>query len=192
MLASAVASHRVCRPAPWRGEEHGRREHPVRAQAEQQGEDAESRAAGDGEQGGGGSQARAGWTRAARLEEEQRIAEARAGLRERARIAQEMHDSLGHELSPIALRAGALQVAADLRAAATDATDRLPAARIIGVLREGDGPVPPAPAGESVEQLVARAAESGLPVHWEPTGAGTAVQPARSPNASRTGWWARR
>ncbi|WP_406494477.1 hypothetical protein OHB06_28235 [Streptomyces sp. NBC_01604] len=96
-----------------------------------------------------------------------------------------MHDSLDHELSPIALRAGALQVAAD-------ATDRLPAARIIGVLREGDGPVPPAPAGESVEQLVARAAESGLPVHWEPTGAGTAVQPARSPNASRTGWCARR
>ncbi|MDQ1047610.1 hypothetical protein [Streptomyces sp. V4I2] len=75
-----------------------------------------------------------------------------------------MHDSPGHELSPIALRA-----------AAADATDRRH--RIIGVLREGDEPVPPAPAGDSVEQLVARAAESGLPVHWEPTGAGTAVQP---------------
>ncbi|KES03690.1 histidine kinase [Streptomyces toyocaensis] len=122
----------------------------------------------------------AGWLRAARLEEEQRLTEERARLRERARIAQDMHDSLGHELSLIALRAAALQVApdlpghhrtaaADLRAAAADATDRLH--RIIGVLREEDDePVPLAPAGENVEQLVARAAESGLPVRWE-TGA---------------------
>ncbi|WP_217235035.1 sensor histidine kinase [Streptomyces sp. AC555_RSS877] len=130
--------------------------------------------------------ARAGWTRAARLEDEQRGAEERARLRERARIAQDMHDSLGHELSLIALRAGALQVApdlpeghraaaADLRAAAADATDRLH--RIIGVLREDDEPVPLSPPGESVEQLVARAAESGLPVCWQPAGSGTAGQP---------------
>jgi signal transduction histidine kinase len=128
--------------------------------------------------------ARAGWTLAARLEGEQRIAEERARLRERARIAQDMHDSLGHELSLIALRAGALQVAADLpdrhraaaadlRAAAAEATDRLH--RIIGVLREDDEPVPLAPAGEDVEQLVARAAASGLPVRWAPGGTGTAV-----------------
>ncbi|MEU9356128.1 histidine kinase [Streptomyces griseoloalbus] len=128
----------------------------------------------------------AGWLRAARLEEEQRLTEERARLRERARIAQDMHDSLGHELSLIALRAGALQVApdlpghhraaaADLRAAAADATDRLH--RIIGVLREDDDePVPLAPAGEDVAQLVARAAESGLPVRWE-TGRNTAVEP---------------
>ncbi|ELS55290.1 hypothetical protein STVIR_3730 [Streptomyces viridochromogenes Tue57] len=119
--------------------------------------------------------AEAGWTRAARLEGEQRIAEERARLRERARIAQDMHDSLGHELSLIALRAGALQVApdlpdhhraaaADLRAAAADATDRLH--RIIGVLREEDEPVSLTPPGETVGQLVARAAESGLPVRW--------------------------
>ncbi|MFB6849766.1 sensor histidine kinase [Streptomyces sp. NPDC056373] len=117
-----------------------------------------------------------GWLRAARLEDETRFAEEGAKLRERARIAQDMHDSLGHELSLIALRAGALQVAhglgdehraaaADLRAAAADATDRLH--RIIGVLREDDDePVPLAPAGETLEQLVARAAESGLPVRW--------------------------
>ncbi|MFG2134894.1 sensor histidine kinase [Streptomyces sp. NPDC048751] len=130
--------------------------------------------------------AEAGWNRAARLEDERRGAEERARLRERARIAQDMHDSLGHELSLIALRAGALQVAADLpehhraavadlRAAAADATDRLH--RIIGVLREDDEPAPLTPAGESVEQLVARAAESGLPVRWEPTGAAPAVAP---------------
>ncbi|WP_328425034.1 sensor histidine kinase [Streptomyces sp. NBC_00443] len=126
----------------------------------------------------------AGWNRAARLEGEQRIAEERARLRERARIAQDMHDSLGHELSLIALRAGALQVApdlpdhhrtaaADLRAAAADATDRLH--RIIGVLREEDEPVSLSPPGETVEQLVARAAESGLAVHWAEPDGGTAV-----------------
>lgn len=131
--------------------------------------------------------AEAGWTRAARLEAEQRIAEERARLRERARIAQDMHDSLGHELSLIALRAGALQVApdlpdhhrtaaADLRAAAADATDRLH--RIIGVLREENEPVPLTPPGETVEQLVARAAESGLPVRWEPVGDRTAREGA--------------
>ncbi len=122
----------------------------------------------------------AGWLRAARLEEKQRFAEERARLRERARIAQDMHDSLGHELSLLALRAGVLQVApdlperhraaaADLRAAARDATDRLH--RIIGVLREdADEPLPLAPAGETVGQLVARAAESGLPVRCETGG----------------------
>jgi signal transduction histidine kinase len=124
--------------------------------------------------------AEAGWLRAARLEDEARFAEERARLRERARIAQDMHDSLGHELSLIALRAAALQVApvlgdehraaaADLRTAAADATDRLH--RIIGVLREDDDePVPLAPAGETLEQLVARAAESGLPVRWDLAG----------------------
>ncbi|WP_406198935.1 histidine kinase [Streptomyces sp. NBC_01017] len=126
----------------------------------------------------------AGWNRAARLEGEQRIAEERARLRERARIAQDMHDSLGHELSLIALRAGALQVApdlpdhhrtaaADLRVAAADATDRLH--RIIGVLREENEPVSLSPPGETVEQLVTRAAESGLPVRWGKPEGGTAV-----------------
>ncbi|WP_069886316.1 sensor histidine kinase [Streptomyces luteocolor] len=116
--------------------------------------------------------AAAGWARADQLEREQRIVADRARLRERARIAQDMHDSLGHELSLIAVRAGALQVApdlpdphreaaADLREAASQATDRLHA--IIGLLRdEGDEQAPLSPAGESVAGLVARAAASGL------------------------------
>ncbi|WJV47026.1 sensor histidine kinase [Streptomyces flavofungini] len=124
--------------------------------------------------------AAAGWARADQLEREQRIVADRARLRERARIAQDMHDSLGHELSLIAVRAGALQVAADLpahhRAAASDlreaaatATDRL--REIIGVLRdEGDESAPLAPPGETVAQLVARAAESGLSVRYEDDG----------------------
>ncbi|MFF1693009.1 sensor histidine kinase [Streptomyces sp. NPDC058257] len=120
--------------------------------------------------------AAAGWARAGQLEREQRIVADRARLRERARIAQDMHDSLGHELSLIAVRAGALQVAADLperhrgaaadlRVAASDATDRLH--EIIGLLREeGDEVAPLAPAGESVRALVERAADSGLPVRY--------------------------
>nr|WP_258022318.1 histidine kinase [Streptomyces anatolicus] len=121
--------------------------------------------------------AAAGWTRADQLEREQRIVADRARLRERARIAQDMHDSLGHELSLIAVRAGALQVApdlpdphreavADLRAAASHATDRLHA--IIGLLREDDDErAPLAPTGESVADLVTRAAESGLQIAYE-------------------------
>ncbi|MEV3856794.1 histidine kinase [Streptomyces sp. NPDC050095] len=116
----------------------------------------------------------AGWARAEQLEREHRIVADRARLRERARIAQDMHDSLGHELSLIALRAGALQVtpgladkhrtaAAELRAAASDATDRLHG--IIGLLREEDDEQAPlAPPGESIADLVERAAGSGLPV----------------------------
>ncbi|WP_406338223.1 sensor histidine kinase [Streptomyces sp. NBC_00649] len=115
----------------------------------------------------------AGWARAEQLEREHRIIADRARLRERARIAQDMHDSLGHELSLIALRAGALQVApgmaeahrtaaAELRAAASDATDRLHG--IVGLLREDDEPAPLAPPGESIAALIERAADSGLPV----------------------------
>ncbi|SPE53460.1 nitrate/nitrite sensor protein NarX [Streptomyces netropsis] len=124
----------------------------------------------------------AGWSRAAQLEREQEIVADRARLRERARIARDMHDSLGHELSLIALRAGALQVApgldpahrtaaADLREAAAAATDRLH--DIIGVLRDpepgpGPGPRPPTaplvPADETIPALVERAATSGLRV----------------------------
>ncbi len=108
---------------------------------------------------------RAGWERVEQLEREQRIVAERERLRERARIAQDMHDSLGHELALLAVRAGALQVAADLperhrkaaaelRAGAADATDRLH--EIIGLLRdEADG---------SVAGLVRRAASSGMDV----------------------------
>ncbi|WP_329520629.1 sensor histidine kinase [Spirillospora sp. NBC_01491] len=91
----------------------------------------------------------AGWERAEHLEREQQIIAERERLRERARIAQDMHDSLGHELVLIAVRAGALQVApglderhrtaaAELRAGAADATDQL--RKIIGVLQpDSDG-----------------------------------------------------
>ncbi|WP_245788899.1 sensor histidine kinase [Amycolatopsis marina] len=117
--------------------------------------------------------ARTGWERAERLEHEQRVAAEQARLRERARIATDMHDSLGHELSLIALRAGALEVSAhlderdrtaagELRESAAAATDRLH--EIIGVLRADDEGAPVRPADEAISELVERVAASGMAV----------------------------
>lgn len=118
--------------------------------------------------------ATAGWERAERIEREQRMEIDQARLLERSRIAEDMHDSVGHELSLIALRAAALEVATDLpdrhrraatelREAAAAATDRL--GEIIGVLRDAEAQAPVVPSHESVADLVERAAASGLSVH---------------------------
>ncbi|MFJ3904711.1 sensor histidine kinase [Streptomyces sp. NPDC090025] len=117
-----------------------------------------------------------GWELADRMEREQEAVADRERLRERSRIAGDMHDSLGHELALLALRAGALELdpalgtvqqraAGELRVAAADATARL--RDIIGVLREGDedaAVAPVAPPDESVAELVARARDSGMAV----------------------------
>ncbi|GHA21696.1 two-component sensor histidine kinase [Streptomyces spiroverticillatus] len=127
---------------------------------------------------------RDGWDRAQALEERQRAVAERARLRERERIAADMHDSLGHELSLVALRAGALELSptltdtdradlADLRTAVADAVDHL--RDTIGVLRAA-APSPTSPP-ESVEQLVARARESGAPVTLHRTGTGPSLAP---------------
>ncbi|MFD2764805.1 sensor histidine kinase [Micromonospora eburnea] len=116
--------------------------------------------------------AEAGRRHAETEERERRAAVDRVRLRERARIAQEMHDSLGHDLSLIALRAAALELAADLplahraaagelRASVAAATDRLH--EIIGVLREErSGSL--RPADETVAELVCGARDAGMAV----------------------------
>ncbi|TDD86391.1 histidine kinase [Actinomadura rubrisoli] len=122
---------------------------------------------------------RSGRNQVARLEWEQRIIARQTRLRERARIAQDMHDSLGHELSLIALRVGALEVAPDLkerqrgvfgelRSAVTAATERL--TEIVGVL--GDDTEPPAedPAQRDIRRLVERARDSGMEIDLRVTG----------------------
>jgi signal transduction histidine kinase len=112
--------------------------------------------------------------RVTRLERERELVAGRARAQERARIATDMHDSLGHELALIALRAGALELAPDLTEAnreaaaalrrnAVDATDRL--RQTIGILR--DEPAPAAPLDESIEALVGRAAEAGMRISLE-------------------------
>ncbi|MFG3419813.1 sensor histidine kinase [Micromonospora sp. NPDC049460] len=120
----------------------------------------------------------AGWEHADLLERQQRAAAERARMRERARIAQDMHDSLGHDLALIALKAGGLEVATDLderhrraagelRASVTAATEQL--AQIIGVLREDGAPAPTRPAAEGVADLVGRARDAGMTVRlrWD-------------------------
>ncbi|WP_067803423.1 sensor histidine kinase [Actinomadura formosensis] len=148
---------------------------------------------------------RAGWERAERLEHQQRITAERERLRERARIAQDMHDSLGHELALIAVRAGALQVtpglddrhraaAAELRTGAAEATDHL--REIIGVLRDdhhdhhsdgglGGGAARVRPARESIPDLVDRARASGVPIHLTGHDALTGLPPMAALTAHR-------
>lgn len=123
--------------------------------------------------------AAAGWDRARHLEREQEMHADRARMRERARIAQDMHDSLGHDLSLLALRAAVLEVdpalpeahraaAADLRAGAAAATDRLH--EIIGVLQTDNRAAPTEPVHESIDDLVARSRKSGMSVVLERSG----------------------
>lgn len=136
----------------------------------------------------------AGWERAERMEHEQQMLVEQARLRERARIAQDMHDSLGHELGLIALRAGGLEMADDLdarhrtaagelRTAAAAATERL--GEIIGILREDHTQAPLQPAGETIGALVERATESGLDVRLVTTGSAADMPPVVQQAANR-------
>jgi signal transduction histidine kinase len=121
----------------------------------------------------------AGWQRAEQLERERRLVAGEARLRERTRIARDMHDSLGHELSLIAMRAGALELdrglderyrtaMGELRVASVDATERL--RDIVGVLREETDPAPVEPVGESIAGLIARSRVSGMDVDLSSAG----------------------
>ncbi|MBO8189535.1 sensor histidine kinase [Streptomyces spirodelae] len=112
-----------------------------------------------------------GWELAARMEREQQLVAERTRLRERSRIASDMHDSLGHDLSLIAVRAAALQVspgvdeaarasAAELRQAAADATESL--RQIIGLLQQDTSDTARLRGTETVPDLVARTAASGV------------------------------
>lgn len=124
---------------------------------------------------------RAGWERAEQAERERWLTAERARLRERARIARDMHDVLGHDLSLIALSAGALKLAPgleerhrrtaqDIRARAAVAVDRL--GEVIGVLREE--------AEESaagIARLVDEASAAGLAVELRAEGADAGLPP---------------
>jgi signal transduction histidine kinase len=122
-----------------------------------------------------------GWELADRMEREQHAVSDQARLRERSRIAGDMHDSLGHELSLIAVRAAALEVdpelgkqqqaaARELRVAAGTATARL--REVIGVLREERGATQTTPANETVAEAVERARGSGMVVTLIESGSG--------------------
>ncbi|GLZ76287.1 hypothetical protein Afil01_10940 [Actinorhabdospora filicis] len=127
----------------------------------------------------------AGRDRVAALERERALIAAEARLRERERIAADTHDSLGHELALLALRAGLLELApdlprehrasvADLRAAAGRATESL--RETIGLLRAESEPL--TPVDEPIADLVERARAAGLAVAFTATGAPVASRAA--------------
>ncbi|MQS15812.1 sensor histidine kinase [Streptomyces kaniharaensis] len=81
-----------------------------------------------------------------------------ARLRERHRIAQDMHDSLGHQLALISVHSGALEVDRSLTDRQREAVGVLRQAavaamrelrEVVGVLHDESTAVPPAPAGAS-------------------------------------------
>ncbi len=124
-----------------------------------------------------------GWERAEHLESEQRAVAEQAKLRERARIAEDMHDSLGHELSLLALQAGALELDESLdaqqREAATVIRTRAGKAThdlrsIIDVLRADHLP-PTEPSNETLDGLVSRARASGARVNLDSSGSAAQV-----------------
>ncbi|WSY72327.1 histidine kinase [Streptomyces sp. NBC_00879] len=137
---------------------------------------------------------RAGWERAEQLEREQRLVAEQTRLRERARIAQDMHDVLGHDLSLIALSAGALKLApgleeqhrraaGDIRARAAAAVERL--GEVIGVLREETDGAPLLPSGSTISRLADEASASGLAVELYIDGEEDGLPPAVARAAHR-------
>lgn len=118
--------------------------------------------------------------RNATLERSRRLGDLRARMQERARIAGEMHDLLGHRLSLVALYAGALEVRtrdqlpevngqADLiRRTASTALDEL--REVLGILRvdtgrpDDEAPVEGVGRRADIESLVEASRAAGQPV----------------------------
>lgn len=115
------------------------------------------------------------------LKAEQRESDAallagRAQAEERARIADDLHDTIGHELALIAVQAGALELERDLnpqqlarfrelREAAVRASGRL---RDVVQMTRPDGPGRLEPlGGEDAEALISGAREAGMTVQAE-------------------------
>jgi signal transduction histidine kinase len=120
-----------------------------------------------------------------RTREAERIREEEARRRaseERLRIARELHDALGHNISLINVQAGvALHVNEDLPDQARSALDAIRQASkdaltelrsVLEILREGDEKAPrsPTPTLSRLDNLVSQAAAAGLTVRTETVG----------------------
>ena len=138
----------------------------------------------------------------ARLVQERATAERAAVAEERARIARELHDVIGHEVTVIALQADAAAAAlarAPERAAAPVEAIRRSAAealtemrRVVGMLRAAEEEdLRPQPGLDDVAELVEHARAAGHPgrSHPPPAGAG---HPRRAWSWPPTGWSRRR
>jgi signal transduction histidine kinase len=107
---------------------------------------------------------------------------------ERARIARELHDVLAHSLGVIVVQAEAAEEALHLRPdlapeslRAIQRTGRealVEIRRVVGVLREDEAVLDPAPGATAVEALVQRVNAAGLPVELEVHGSVEALPAA--------------
>jgi signal transduction histidine kinase len=139
--------------------------------------------------------------RAERAEAEQELLARDAVLLERARIAREMHDAVGHRVSLMVLQAGAIemasgspekveQLAGQVQAAGRQALDELRQA--VGVLRSADeddaedhAPLAPQPGLDDLDRLVAECRAAGMTVELSCPAPAAPLDPAVSRAAYR-------
>ncbi|MBZ6475931.1 histidine kinase [Streptomyces griseocarneus] len=126
---------------------------------------------------------------------EREMVAGQARMRERQRIAQDMHDSLGHQLALIAVQTGALEVDRELTGRQREAVGVLREAsvaamqelrEVVGILKDGipeeEQPVSRVVAG--IEELVEAAAAAGMRVSVDRSGG---IRPL-APAADHTGY----
>jgi signal transduction histidine kinase len=130
--------------------------------------------------------------KAARAEADRAAETARAAAQERARIARELHDSVIHHVSVIAVQAGAARMLADQAAGAADerqawtaveATSRQALAemrQLLGVLRSDEDPLllSPQPGLCQLDRLLEDVRQAGLPVDSQVQGTPVPLPPA--------------
>lgn len=136
--------------------------------------------------------------RAERAEAERELLAREAIATERARIAREMHDAVGHRVSLMVLQAGAIEMAAtdrdrverlacQVQVAGRQALDELRQA--VGVLRAGEddgAPLMPQPGLDDLERLIKECRSAGMAVELTgPPADALPVEPAVSRAAYR-------
>ncbi|WP_235037110.1 sensor histidine kinase [Actinomadura sp. K4S16] len=118
--------------------------------------------------------------RAAQLQRERQVEVERAAERERARIARDMHDILAHAVSlmvvqaeagPVVVRSDPDRAEAAFDAIAASGRDAMvQLRRLLGVLKEGEGPREPQPTLADLPDLTGHVAGPGLTVNHSVTG----------------------
>jgi signal transduction histidine kinase len=122
-------------------------------------------------------QARTAQDRAAQLEAEQALAAERAAQEERRRIARELHDIIAHSVSVMTVQAGAVRrllhpdqsreqaALVSIEKSGRDALAEM--RRLVGLLKDDSTPssLAPQPGLASLDELVVKVSEAGLPVH---------------------------
>jgi signal transduction histidine kinase len=135
--------------------------------------------------------------RAERAEAEREVLARDAVLLERARIAREMHDAVGHRVSLMVLQAGAIEMAAgdrerveqlagQVQTAGRQALEELRQA--VGVLRNGEddaAPLAPQPGLDDLGRLVGECRAAGMTVELRRPADAAPVDPAVSRAAYR-------